>query len=67
MNLKLKSPLIMYVYGIYEWKKKPNQFTEKAMAALPSKVAELQNNISEEDHSPVTPLPIYQQRDNFFS
>lgn len=38
--------------------------TVKALATLP-----LQNQVSteEEDLSPITPLPLYQQRDNFYS
>jgi hypothetical protein len=38
------------------------------MAVLPSKVAELNDQL--EDYSPVDdvdPLPIYQQRDNYFT
>lgn len=39
-------------------------FSVKALAALP-----LQNQINteEEDVSPIKPLPLYQQRDNFYS
>ncbi|GAB0093553.1 uncharacterized protein DMENIID0001_087120 [Sergentomyia squamirostris] len=42
---------------------------EKAMATLPSKVAEFtKNDIPEDDQpSPPEPLPLYQQRDNYFS
>lgn len=40
--------------------------TEKAMAVLPSKVASLESE-REESQSPIEPLPIYQQRDNYFS
>lgn len=40
--------------------------TEKAMAVLPSKIAELEDE-RELSQSPVEPLPIYQQRDNYFS
>lgn len=39
---------------------------EKAMAVMPSRV----NNLDDErdgSQSPVEPLPIYQQRDNYFS
>lgn len=39
---------------------------EKAMAVLPSKIHELEEE-RELSQSPVEPLPIYQQRDNFFS
>lgn len=40
--------------------------TEKAMAVLPSTVRDLDEE-RELSQSPVDPLPIYQQRDNFFS
>ncbi|XP_055679091.1 uncharacterized protein LOC129787495 isoform X4 [Lutzomyia longipalpis] len=41
---------------------------EKAMATLPSKVAELTKNIPDDDQpSPTEPLPLYQQRDNYFT
>ncbi|XP_070507021.1 uncharacterized protein kmr isoform X12 [Chironomus tepperi] len=39
---------------------------EKAMAVLPSKISELEDE-RELSQSPVDPLPIYQQRDNYFS
>lgn len=38
------------------------------MAVLPSQIVKLNEQIDDDDdHSPVDPLPIYQQRDNFFS
>lgn len=45
------------------------------MAALPSKMAEIEEHMKQDndddddddDLSPDVPLPIYQQRDNFFS
>lgn len=37
------------------------------MATLPSKVNELTSHGSDDEHSPVTELPIYQQRENYFS
>ncbi|XP_059610833.1 uncharacterized protein LOC132257812 [Phlebotomus argentipes] len=41
---------------------------EKAMATLPSKVAEFTKDIPEDDQpSPPEPLPLYQQRDNYFT
>lgn len=36
------------------------------MAVLPSKVSEMEDE-RELSQSPVEPLPIYQQRDNYFS
>lgn len=46
-----------------------NKIIEQAMAALPSKVAEIEQSMKrdEDDLSPDVPLPIYQQRDNFFT
>jgi hypothetical protein len=41
-------------------------YAEKAMAVLPSKVSELEDE-RESSQSPVDPLPLYQQRDNYFS
>lgn len=40
-------------------------FLVKALANLPLQDPQL--NVEEEDLSPVTPLPLYQQRDNFYS
>jgi hypothetical protein len=38
------------------------------MAILPSKAAEMNKDFFEEDDlSPPEPLPLYQQRDNFFT
>jgi len=39
------------------------------MAVLPSKLAEMSSRSedAEEEHSPVSPLPLYQQRENFFT
>jgi len=37
------------------------------MAVLPSKVSEMEDEEREQSQSPVDPLPLYQQRDNFFS
>lgn len=42
------------------------QRQERAMAVLPSQVAELEDE-RDSSQSPVDPLPIYQQRDNYFS
>ena len=39
---------------------------EKAMAVLPSRVSDLEDE-RDGSQSPVEPLPIYQQRDNYFS
>lgn len=36
------------------------------MAVLPSKISQLEEE-REQSQSPVEPLPIYQQRDNYFS
>lgn len=42
-------------------------YIEKAMASI-SNNQDIRNSTSEDDQSsPVTPLPIYQQRENYFT
>lgn len=55
--LLLTNKLLLFFFHLNE---------EKAMAVLPSKVHDLEDE-RDGSQSPVEPLPIYQQRDNYFS
>ncbi|CRK88820.1 CLUMA_CG002653, isoform A [Clunio marinus] len=61
---------VMQMSKIVADKKGDDHYTsyrkERAMAGLPSRINEMESE-REQSQSPVDPLPIYQQRDNFFT